>query len=347
MTLGDICILKTNFEEADFWIKRKGSETTVGKPIKEFDSEDIGVKVKDEFIDKVLPQFLYYFFMNLHQRGVFIEMSHGTLALKNIRLSDIKNIPIKFKESLSEDENLNQNINQNNGLDDFMDTLLDTHPRVERYMDRIRKFITDSGCQRIEIKSFTPGNMAYGISLHDRVVINPMAFRGTIEETLYIIFHEIAHQYQYKKYGRNFAYNMYNGKIHIEDGVRLLRQVENTADQFAIRKCREFANLGLLDMSKVRTKGVYSSVTTKQYFESLYKFIQIVRDANISDTEQISEILYNYFVKVNDDGIDDFTFDNPHDDYIDYDDLPDLPDDLFGGPRDDDDDEDGGVLVTR
>lgn len=97
MTLGDICIFKTNFPDADFWLQRKGSEETVGKPLKDYYEENIGVKVMGEFKDKVDSNYLYYYFQYLHQRGVFAPMSHGSLKLKNVTISDIKSIPISFK----------------------------------------------------------------------------------------------------------------------------------------------------------------------------------------------------------------------------------------------------------
>jgi len=92
MTLGDLCEFKTNFPEADFWLVRKGSETTVGKPVKEFNSEHIGVKVIQT--DVLNPQYLYYVFMSLQQGGKFTSMAHGTLRLKNISIRDIKNISV-------------------------------------------------------------------------------------------------------------------------------------------------------------------------------------------------------------------------------------------------------------
>jgi hypothetical protein len=97
MTLGNICTFKTNFPEADFWLQRKGSEKTVGSPTKEFHEENIGVKVKEEYQDKVDSGYLYYYFQFLHQQGVFAPISHGTLALKNVTISDIKSIPVNFK----------------------------------------------------------------------------------------------------------------------------------------------------------------------------------------------------------------------------------------------------------
>jgi hypothetical protein len=92
MTIGDLCEFKTNYPEADFWLVRKGSETMVGKPTKEFNPEHIGVKVVQT--DVLDPNYLYYVFMNLQQTGKFIPLAHGTLKLKNISIRDIKSISV-------------------------------------------------------------------------------------------------------------------------------------------------------------------------------------------------------------------------------------------------------------
>lgn len=97
MRLGTICEFKLDFENADFWLVRKGSEKTVGTPTRSFDKENIGVKVREEYLDRVLPDFLFYYFQYLHQNGIFSQLSHGTLQLKNISLKDIQNIPVSFQ----------------------------------------------------------------------------------------------------------------------------------------------------------------------------------------------------------------------------------------------------------
>ena len=91
MRLGDICEFKSNCKDCDFWIIRKGSENVIGKPVKDFSSEYIGVKIIDENV--VVPSFLFYYFQYLHMNGTFKHLAHGTLSLKNISISDIKNIP--------------------------------------------------------------------------------------------------------------------------------------------------------------------------------------------------------------------------------------------------------------
>ncbi len=79
-------------QDADFWLVRKGSDKTVGKPVKEFDPSRIGIKVvKTDVID---PNYLYYTMMNLHNQGHFARIANGTTNLVNITVNDIANIPL-------------------------------------------------------------------------------------------------------------------------------------------------------------------------------------------------------------------------------------------------------------
>ena len=94
MTLGDLVEFKTNSEDADFWLIRKGSENTVGKPTKEYSPEHIGVTIIDNSI--LDPQYLFYYFMMLQNRGIFKMLAKGTTRLMNIRISDIKSIPVSM-----------------------------------------------------------------------------------------------------------------------------------------------------------------------------------------------------------------------------------------------------------
>jgi len=90
--LKDIAKIATNMQDADFWLVRKGSDKTVGKPVKEFDPSRIGVKVvKTDVLD---PKYLYYAMMNLHNQGHFARLANGTTNLVNITVNDIANIQL-------------------------------------------------------------------------------------------------------------------------------------------------------------------------------------------------------------------------------------------------------------
>lgn len=81
--------IKTNFPEADFWVVRKGSEDKVGSVTKEFSPEHIGIKVISE---DLLPNYLYYAMQYIHSTGYYRALAHGSLNLKNIKVSDVSSI---------------------------------------------------------------------------------------------------------------------------------------------------------------------------------------------------------------------------------------------------------------
>ena len=87
MRLTDICHIKTDFAEADFWIIRRGSLSQVGKPVRDFSKYHFGIKVIRE--DLLIPDFLFYCFVDLHQSGEFEALAKGTLKLQHITLEDI------------------------------------------------------------------------------------------------------------------------------------------------------------------------------------------------------------------------------------------------------------------
>lgn len=91
LRLKDLCKVGTNFEDADFWLQRKGSETSVGKPSKEFNPENIGVKVTAT--EKIDPQWLYYVMVHLHNSGYWKNKAAGVTNLVNIRSEDVGNVP--------------------------------------------------------------------------------------------------------------------------------------------------------------------------------------------------------------------------------------------------------------
>jgi hypothetical protein len=92
MILNDLCEIKTNFADADFWIVRRGTKESLGKPSREFSPEKIGIKVvATELLD---ANYLFYMFQYLHSTGIFEKMGTGALRLVNIRTEDIKRIPI-------------------------------------------------------------------------------------------------------------------------------------------------------------------------------------------------------------------------------------------------------------
>lgn len=92
MRLGDLATIKTNYQDADFWLIRRGAASQCGKPAKEFNPEHIGIKVNRT--DILLPDYLYYVFMHIHNTKYWEPRANGTLTLVNIRVRDVRNIEL-------------------------------------------------------------------------------------------------------------------------------------------------------------------------------------------------------------------------------------------------------------
>lgn len=193
---------------------------------------------------------------------------------------------------------LSEQVTTTEGMEDLMDILLRKFPQIGDFKDTIETFISNSGCPKIEINGFKLP--AAGLALHDKVVYNTTFINSNLPlgRMLYIIFHEMAHQYQYKKYGRDKMYELYNGVLPIDEAVQFLRYTENVADEFAIRKCRELYKLGLRDMGGIPKDGMYKFVPDIQLKSILVKFRNTIRNHNLEDNERISEILYNNIINI-------------------------------------------------
>lgn len=181
-------------------------------------------------------------------------------------------------------------------IDGFIYELGEYHPEIDEFSNILKDFIIKSGCQGIELRPLS--SKIGGLSLHDRVVINENILNYRLGYVLYVIFHEIAHQYQYKKYGKDFVYNLYLNKISVDEALGILKHIELTADEFAIRKCRELVKLGHLDDKVVMKKGFYKSLPNIEYKILIIKTRNLMRSKKITDTERISEIYYNYIINL-------------------------------------------------
>ncbi|MFP3852453.1 hypothetical protein [Pseudomonas sp. W5-01] len=92
MRLSDVATIRTDFPEAHFWITRRGSADRCGAPVREFNPEHIGILVNR--VDILLPDFLFYSLVHVHQSGYWKRLATGTLSLVNIRVSDVQRIEL-------------------------------------------------------------------------------------------------------------------------------------------------------------------------------------------------------------------------------------------------------------
>ncbi len=100
MRLADLCEVKFNMSDADFWIYTRGAEKSLGMPTTDPNDNEkkIGIKVKEEAKDKLDARYLYYVFMHLNTTQYWQRngLVYGSLNLKNLRIDDIKNIPLQL-----------------------------------------------------------------------------------------------------------------------------------------------------------------------------------------------------------------------------------------------------------
>ena len=68
--------------------------------------------------------------------------------------------------------------------------------------------IKNSGCKNIQVLDIK-GPLGY--TLHDKLVISKKLLdSGNLSLVLFVLFHELAHSFQFKKYGDNVMYKIYD-----------------------------------------------------------------------------------------------------------------------------------------
>jgi len=81
-------LVKTNLEDADFWIQKIGN---VGNPVREFSKNNIGIKLNAKGRSVIDPRFLWYQFQFLHGNGHWTQEVRGSV-IPFISVSSVKNI---------------------------------------------------------------------------------------------------------------------------------------------------------------------------------------------------------------------------------------------------------------
>lgn len=179
---------------------------------------------------------------------------------------------------------------ETNGLNSFIDEIDKSFNISEELKTVLINFINNSECKNIEFHDFNK-NIG-GISLSTGVVINRDVLNENLEWLLFVIFHEIAHQYQYKKYGADVMYSIYVGDISIEEGAKILRKTEEIADDFAHRKTRELQKKGLIDKSYMPPR-IYKNMKDFSLMRLIDSMKNNLKSKGIKDSEEISKYLYN------------------------------------------------------
>lgn len=176
------------------------------------------------------------------------------------------------------------------GAQKFKEQTLINYPEIKEFWNVIEDFIKESDCKKIEIENIKLG---IAVSLFNGVIFNERIFNQPLTSFLFSVFHEMAHQYQYKKYGADKMTSFYSDDLSVNEAAKFMYDTEVTADQFATRKLRELQKYGHLKNLHI-PQGYYKRAPIKQ-FETLIQNVKSalpnLRNAN---PEKINEILYNW-----------------------------------------------------
>lgn len=91
-TMRAIANAKVDSVTADFWIIRRGTPDQVGRPVRDYGQEHIGLSITA--LDQIYPDYLFYVMEHLWRQGYFKQKARGSTRLVNIRVNDVLDIAI-------------------------------------------------------------------------------------------------------------------------------------------------------------------------------------------------------------------------------------------------------------
>lgn len=174
-------------------------------------------------------------------------------------------------------------------VDMFLDEISSVHTMSDELRYFVKNFINDSNCERIDFANFKMAG-AMGVAIKSGVLINKIALKRSLPFLLFLIFHEIAHQYQFKKYG-NIMYKCYIGDISEMEAAEFMKHTEEVADDFASRKIRELQKLNLID--NFNPVQIHRNLPIQQVLMMVSRYREDMRMNNIDTPEKVSEYFYN------------------------------------------------------
>ena len=85
------------------------------------------------------------------------------------------------------------------GLDEFKLKSFASYPEIIEFWDVIENHIQKSGVKKIELGKL---RMGIAVALINGIIFSENVFKQPLPLFLFSVFHEFAHQYQFKKFGK-------------------------------------------------------------------------------------------------------------------------------------------------
>ena len=174
------------------------------------------------------------------------------------------------------------------GLAAFIKTIrIDKPTLCENTILALIDFIVSSGCRAIEFRKMS--NRAMGISKTDVCILNYDVLKLPDEYTLYIILHEVSHQYQYRKHGKNLVLDVYLESTPLDDAAKKLLLVEQIADRLAIAKLNWILKETNIKLSQPIVSRYLGLTDLTQIKNHLNKIRKEISEKDLSTIEEIND----------------------------------------------------------
>lgn len=178
------------------------------------------------------------------------------------------------------------------GIKKFISAISKFNPQIKKSAIKdIEIFILKSKCENIRFEELS--EKAAGISKTDECIISTIVFRFPIEYMFYMILHEVSHQYQYKKYGKDLALDVYLNDTPLQDATEKLLYIEKIADRLALMKMKQIFKKNNIT-SRINPVPRYLNMTD---LTKMKEHVQSMRDGvaklNLKTIEEINDHLYS------------------------------------------------------
>jgi len=181
------------------------------------------------------------------------------------------------------------------GISEFLLKINLARPDIPpKTLEEIKRFIERSGCAKIFFLDLS--NRAMGISKTNECIINSKLLTFPLEYFLYILFHEVAHQYQYKKHGKNYVLSVYSNLEPKLESAKKLLEAERIADRLAIAKVKSvLKNCNIRATREIIPRYLNLSDLT-QIEKHLENVREIVSKRNLKTIEEINDAIESLLV---------------------------------------------------
>jgi hypothetical protein len=179
---------------------------------------------------------------------------------------------------------------ETDGITIFLNKIQAEYDISDSLYTELMEFIEKSNCKKIEFAKFN--YPALGLALHNGVLINSNMIGDNLSFLIFVIFHEVAHQFQFKKYGDKIMYGVYSGDVSIDEAAKFMKHTEEVADEFAMRKIRELQKKGLID-NNYRANSPYRNISVQSIKSMIIRFRDDLESKNITSPNDISKYFYN------------------------------------------------------